>query len=836
MKKTPALCLLLLAIAAPNSPRAQRGDKANEAQPDTTKGLDIPDAPVLSPKQALAAFRIQRGFVIELAAAEPLVEDPVVIAFDARARMWVAEMTGFMPNIDAKGEEAPIGRVAVLNDTDGDGVYDARKVFLDKLVLPRAILPYQDGLLLIEPPKLYFCRDKNGDDVCDAREVVLDKGFEAGIANPEHAGNGFIVGHDGWIYLANFGKRLRRVAGKWIVERSQKLGQWGLCQDDWGRQYFNYNSTYLYSAIYSPHYGGRNPAHGVALGTNLRLDGDQKTWPIRINPGINRGYQKQMLRDGYLARFTAACGPGVARGHLMPDCLGDVFVPEPAGNFVRRAVIKEQPDGRPKAKNAYQKAEFLASTDERFRPVNCLTGPDGALYIVDFYRGVIQHRNFVTSFLRKQVVERKLETPLGLGRIWRIRQTDKAGKAEPVAALDTAQLVASLGHPNGWVRDQAQRQLVDRAAKTAAPGLRKLFAESQDARVRRHTLWTLHGLAELQRADLDRALADPHPRVRSLGVRLSEHFADVDLSKFFRDPAAVVRIQVGLSLGERKATERLALLAEYLLANAGDNVCRNVAMSSLRNLELPLLRRLLAAKEWRKNAAGRGTVLRLLAKLVVRRKKADEILAMFAGAAEAAPFQQSAVLRGASEGLPRGKARKGSISLPSKPVAWDRLRKTPKAGAWVKALESALSFPGSAVVAKKARPLTKREQLLFKLGKHYYANTCTQCHQAHGRGQAGLAPTLHGSDIVLGPPGRQIRVVLHGLTGPVEIDGQKQVLTMEPLAEKLNDRQIAAVITFTRRMWGHTAEPATVEEVKRIRAETKDRKKPWTRAELEKIR
>ena len=239
-------------------------------------------------------------------------------------------------------------------------------------------------------------------------------------------------------------------------------------------------------------FSGRAPNRGLL---NVQVARDQRVRPIRKTPGVNRGYQKGTLGpDGRLARFTAACSPLVYRGDALPSAFrGDAFVCEPAGNLVKRNVLVETASG-PRALES-DAPEFLASTDERFRPVHLMDGPDGALYVVDFYRGVIQHRVFVTTYLRRRIVERGLESPTGLGRIWRIVpegfERPRPRRLRPHAS---SALVDLLQSPNGWCRDTAQRLLVERQDRTVEPALRRLASSASDHRTRLHALWTLEGL------------------------------------------------------------------------------------------------------------------------------------------------------------------------------------------------------------------------------------------------------------------------------------------------------------------------------------------------------
>src|SRR6266511_704748 len=283
----------------------QEGDKPGETQVPLVPKEKIPPAPALSPEQALNSFQLQPGFRIELVAAEPLVQDPVQLVFDPAGRLWVLEMRGFMPNIDGTGELEKVGSVAVLEDTDDDGKVDKRTVFLDELVMPRALALVRGGALVAEPPNLWFCQDTDGDGRCDKKTLIAnDYAIEGDPrhgprANVEHTANGLLWAIDNWIYSANYSTRFRNTEGTWR----------------------------------------REPA-----GRNVQPLKDQSVWPIRVNPGVNRGYQKGELRpNASLAHFTAACAPLVYRGDNFPaEYHGNVFLCEPAGNLVRRNVLTEQ--------------------------------------------------------------------------------------------------------------------------------------------------------------------------------------------------------------------------------------------------------------------------------------------------------------------------------------------------------------------------------------------------------------------------------------------------------------------------------------------------------------
>ncbi|MFT4710299.1 MAG: mono/diheme cytochrome c family protein [Planctomycetota bacterium] len=464
--------LFLCSLATPVL--AQNGDSKGELQPKVDRNFDVPPAPILTPEQELATFQLPPGYKIELAASDPLVHDPVDISFDAQGRMWLVEMQGLMRDADGTGELDPVGTIATLSDKDGDGFFETRTVFADQLVLPRGICHGYGGVIAILPPELVWMKDTDGDGRFD-KKVVIDQGnaFGAGLTNPEHAPNAPRIGLDNWLYLANHEWRYRLVEGEWQRSRVPRRGQWGHSQDDWGRWVYNYNSTPVHGDRVPTHYLLRNPALGQAQGSNGRLVHDAKLLPSRLNTGVNRGYKPSTLNDnGRLATYTAACAPLVFRGTaLAPEDRGATVVCEPSGNLLRLNRMYEE-DGLVSGEPVRHEFEFLTSTDERFRPVNLANGPDGALYVVDLYRGILQHRVFLTSFLRRQIEERGLDKGIGLGRIWRITyEESKAVDASPLDKLSPSALFTALSSPNAWRSETARRLLIEAGAEAVSAEL-----------------------------------------------------------------------------------------------------------------------------------------------------------------------------------------------------------------------------------------------------------------------------------------------------------------------------------------------------------------------------
>jgi len=837
---------------------AQQGDEGGETQTPRVPKEMIPPAPPLAPDQALKSFKLQPGFRIELVAAEPLVRDPVQIAFDPDGRLWVLEMRGYMTSIDGTGETNKVGDVAVLEDTDGDGKMDKRTLFLDGLVMPRALALVRDGALVAEPPNLWFCRDTNDDLKCDEKTLVAtdyateDEPKLGARASPEHASNGLLRALDNWIYSANHTTRFRNTDGAWQREPTIFRGQWGISQDDFGRLFYNSNEDPVRADFVPSTYLGRNPHYRSAAGVNVQLYDDKAVWPIRVNPGVNRGYRPGQLRpDGTLATFTAACAPLVYRGDNFPrEFEGNVFLCEPAGNLIKRYVLEDRGVGF-KAKNAYDHAEFLASTDERFRPVNLNNGPDGCLYIVDLYHGILEHRLYITSYLRQQILDRGLEKHTDLGRIYRVVSESKPPGPKPhLAKASSEDLVNCLSHPNGWWRDTAQHLLVERNDSSSVAPLKQVVISGENPLGRLHALWALDGMRQLDFITLKKAVSDPQPKIRAAAMRISEPLLKnqagllSELLKQVNDAAPEVQLQLALTLGEVQDPRAEEAMAKIARQNAANLYIRDAVITGLGGRELGFLEHLLDDKSPGPSKAGCETLLGALAQCVFTEAKADRVNRLLDLAAErpaGKEWQRLALLDGILNNAPpgaKGKVKIKPVRLNAEPAALAALSKCERKEVQERATRIAdlLTWPGKpgAEPEVAVKPLTPEEQKRFEQGKELYLISCGACHQPHGMGQEGLAPPLVDSDWVLGPPQRLVRIVLHGLHGPINVKGKTFQLDMPALAV-FDDDQIAAVLTYVRREWGHTAGPVEPGSVKTIRAETEKREEAWSEAELLKI-
>jgi mono/diheme cytochrome c family protein/glucose/arabinose dehydrogenase len=857
------LAALILAANSPSPAFAQSGDRGStEKQIPRVPKEKIPPAPPLPPNEAIKSFKLPPGFRIEIVASEPMVETPIAMQWDADGRIWVVEMRGFMPNPDGVGETEPVGRISVLEDTDGDGRMDKKTVFLDNLVMPRALCLAYGGVLVCAPPALTFYPIESGlkpgapvvviKDYATAGDPSRGKGM-----NPEHTANSPTWMLDNWIYSANSSWRIRRIDGEWKKLPAITRGQWGLTQDNFGRMFFNSNSDHLRTDTLPAEYLVRNPFYRSATLSVQPLK-DQSVWPSRVNPGVNRGYQEKQLRpDGTLATYTAACGPGIYRGDNFPsEYLGSAFACEPSGNLVRCEFLAEK-DASITGRNPFDKTEFLTSTDEIFRPVNAYTGPDGALYLVDMYHGILQHRVFLTSYLRKQAEDRGLDKVIRHGRIWRVAHSAKPLSPKPqLAKASGPELVTALSHPNGWWRDTAQRLLVERTPADAIPLLKQAVITGATPLARLHALWSLDGVGRLDSATVNAALEkEKHPKVLAAAVRCAEPMlktAEKDtvlpkLAALATKAPIEAQIQLALTLGHAFDPAAEKAIARIATAHAGNSVVRDALLSSLGGRELELARILTAEQSWQSRSGEKEQFLGALARCVTtqaRSERVNQLLAVI-GASTTPAWQQSALIAGMTP-VPTG-TKKGSppprvklIRLPAEPPAFAALRKLndKSVSQALSKLDPIVVWPGKpgAPVEKPVRPLDADEQARFTSGKALYELTCAACHQLHGMGQDGVAPPLVDSEWVAGKPDRLARIILHGVRGQISVLGKKYDLEMPALGGTFDDEQLAALITYVRREWDNPYDPVTKTAMAKVRLETAQRQDAWSEAELLKVK
>ncbi len=530
--------------------------------------FDMP--PPKTPEESLAAMRPRLGFTVELVAAEPLVVDPVAFEWDAQGRLWVVEMRDYPLGLDGHGK--PGGVVKILTDADGDGRYDKAVTFLEGIPFPTGIMPWRKGALIAASPDILFAADTDGDDRADERRMLFT-GFTPG--NQQHRMNGFEWGLDGWIYGANgdsggtiggvkiSGRDFRFRPDSGEFEAASGNGQYGRRRDDWGNWFANNNPEWLWHYTLEDRYLRRNPKLAVRSVKQRLANYADGTRVFPASTPMARFNQP----DTY-GHVTSACSPSPYRDELFgADFATSVFISEPVHNAVHREVL--EPDGATFTSHrasGEERSEFLASTDPWFRPVTLKTGPDGALYIADMYRFVLEHPEWITPETKSRLDLRAGEDR---GRIWRVKPAGAPLRPIPkLAALDDPALVTALDSTNGWQRDTAQRLLFERTAKNAAPALRRLFSTATDPKVRLQILATLDVLGVLNDADIRAGIRDAQPTVRVHALRVSESLTAEILPTILAcldDPDFTTRRQLAFTLGTWRnadATTALARLAE----------------------------------------------------------------------------------------------------------------------------------------------------------------------------------------------------------------------------------------------------------------------------------
>ncbi len=767
-------------------PSALTGWADWEKGAELLKRIQVPPAPVRSAEEEMKTFKLAPGYRLELVACEPMVQCPIFFEFDPDGRIWVTEYQGYMRDLKGGGEGDPICRLVVLEDTDEDGRADKQTVYLDGLVMPRSFAFVKGGILLQEPPKLWFCEDSDGDLKCDRRRQVGTMGV---AGNPQHTANGLRYGIDNWLHCADWPKKYQWKDGELLEADTIHRGQFGVSFDDKGRFISCYENSALHMDLIPAEYLMRNPnlvklaQHSPrgAFGVNVNIAKDaQEVFPIRPTPAVTLG-ALELRDDGRLRTYTIVSGTCFYDGDQFPDdARGNVFIPESGGHLIGRLKLT---DGiEPVASRFYPpEQEFLASTDERFRPVNARTGPDGCLYIADMYHGIIEHIIFMVPWLTQQIKERKLDEGNDMGRIWRVvHEAKPVNRKRPALSMATsAALVENLGSTNGWHRMTAQRLLVERGrTEGGSPSVASGYTKFEG------------GSPLVQTALLHQLLL----------------------------------------LGEQKSDESMIERAEMLKQNCG-HLFRVAAASGLHGLEIHFL-------EMTQRFAGSDNereLLKLIARTLAVGGDGEALSQLFVFIERAAQWQREALLAGVLYRAAAGRP----IALAKEPPLFSKLdaREDEFSKEKLPALRRLFTWPGAKSlepVVSRASALSADDQKLIAAGEQHYTATCALCHQPNGTGVPGAFPPLAGSEWVTGDVERLVRIALHGLYGKIEVNGQPWNLVMpgHALSPLLDDERLAAALSYTRNAWGNQAATLSAKIVATIRAKHEGRMMPWTADEL----
>jgi len=714
------------------------------------------------PVITLDDYKIEEGFELKVIASEPLLDSPVAIDFDNKGRIWVVDMPGFMI-----GETEPTGSIKILEDLDDDGVADHAKVVLDSLVMPRALSLVYGGLLYAEPPNLWFAEIEND----KIKNKTLVDSLYAPEGNPEHQPNGLLMNIDNWIYNSGTNFRYQKREGKWIKEPTSYRGQWGITKDNFGRLYYNNNGQQLLGDYVLPNRLIRNKFYTPKEGLNKLLTDDQRVYPIHPTP-VNRGYMEGVLnKDSLLVNVTAACGPLVYRGQNFSENYNqNVFVCEPAANLVKRNILSFN-GVYTEANQAWQGKEFLASTDEGFRPVNLSHGPDGNMYIVDMHRGVIQHHAFLSPYLKNKSTEHKLDSLVDFGRILKVSKKGVQRKVMPdLNSLSIDKLVDLLKSDNGWLRDRAQQIIIYKNDNNAISLLNELVVEVAYPLAQIHALYALKGLKELRFETLLEVAKNGNAQVAAHAIILLEDFVNIENTEIIAD------------LFKELISKNSMIIDFYVSSTIG------VWAQINREKLAPFLN------------------------LLSEKYKSHQIFqeALVSGFSDkSVDFQEELI---------KSKNKENTIlnSVLSKNI--EQFEKEKPNLVYV---NIGLNQDGRTAGAK------------------LFIQICAACHGAGGGGIEGLAPPLTDSEYLKTNIERLGLILLHGLKGPVNVNGITYNFnsTMPGLInnEQISDQDLAAIVSYITNAFSDYPKGLSANKIKELRSEKSKSGMEYTEAELNEL-
>lgn len=647
--------------------------------------------PPYSPEAALETFQLEPGFRIELFAAEPEIVDPLDMDIDEYGRIYVVENPAYPLEVDRK-----LGRVKLLQDTDGDGRPDRTTVFADHLTLPTGVMRWKKGILVTDAPDVWYFEDSDGDDIADVRRVVLT-GFP--FTNPQHTVSSPIYGPDNWIYLAGErsvlhlthtfveqfgdqgsdirfpdrtdlsaveqrGRSIRFRPDSYQLETLSSTSQFGHTFDDWGHYFTIGSGGNGYHEVIAARYLERNPDL-LLRSTRQLLSPSTEVFPITERP------EHQMLT--VVGQITSACGITLYRGGALAASFGNlVLVAEPEHNLVLANLLS--PSGATfQAQRLRKERDFLASKDGWFRPVNFYVGPDGALYVLDYHRRVIEHAEWTA----REVYESEAAYQGNdMGRIYRIvPESDPPPLAVGIRLGDASdqELVAQFENPNIWWRQTAQRLLVDRQNAEAVGPLIQLFQNSDSGAARVHALWTLDGLGKLDAGLVEKALDDPEPGVRENAVRLVESrlsstpgLAEA-LLKLGDDPDPRVRFQLLCTLGFSESSSARTARERLLVHDIEERWFQIAALSSASD-DAPGMFKMAVSRLADFSTDGRSDFFHQVSSVIGARQRSGEIQQVIQTVSKASGPEAAWWRAAALEGLAQGIDLKGGESIQGETV------------------------------------------------------------------------------------------------------------------------------------------------------------------------
>jgi len=563
----------------------------------------------LSPEESLKKLNVAKGFSVQLFASEPHVFDPVALEFDEQGNAYVIEMPDYPYEVEpGKGH----GRIRILKDTDGDGKIDKSIIFAENVTEATSMLPWKGGLIVTAAPNIIYLKDTNGDGKSDFSEILFSGFFQN---NSEAQVTSLKLGVDNWIYANNRGQSgkvsfsktpgaapvevrgadFRFRMDRNIFELETGPGQFGQTIDEWGHRFFTENSIHLQQAVIPWRYTHRHTFLPTSKFNVSITDHEeimfQETpppyWRAERSARRNKMYKEANLTRVEYAedRFSGASGSTIYNGDAMPkEFYGNIFTSDVSGHLIHRDILspsETSPVLVAKRPENEKDREFIYSTDTWFRPVTFSVGPDGYLYILDYYR---QHIETPVSIPDDLKADMDFMAGSDMGRIYRVLPDKSTYKNVSVNLKDasSAKLLEFLSHSNGWYRTQAQRLLLERQDKSVIPLVNDLFNKSSDPGTRLHLLYVLEGLNSLNAAIISKGLSDSSPGVRENALILAERYPETLplVLKLINDSSKRVALQAALSLGEFKGQGIIPAFSEIIQKQGQNDWFRSAVLSS----------------------------------------------------------------------------------------------------------------------------------------------------------------------------------------------------------------------------------------------------------------
>ncbi len=574
-----------------------------------TEGLAQKYATPLSPEESMKKLQVAEGFTVELFASEPHVFDPVALEFDAQGDAYVLEMPDYPYEVElGKGH----GRIRLLKDTDGDGKIDKSIVFAENITEGTSMLFWKGGVIVTAAPHILYLKDTNGDGKSDTSEILFSGFFQN---NSEAQITSLKLGVDNWIYANNHGQNgkvsstqlsgtppldvkgadFRFRLDRNVFELETGLGQFGQTMDDGGHRFFTENSIHVQQSIIPWRYTHRHAYLPISKFSASITDHEEHTfqetkppyWRAERSARRNKSFKEANLNRIEYAedRFSGSTGSTIYHGDAMPkEFYGNIFTGDVSGNLVHRDILspsETSPVMVAKRAESEKTKEFISSTDPWFRPITFSVGPDGYLYMLDYYR---QHIETPVSIPDDLKADMDFMAGSDMGRIYRVKPANTPYKSVQVNlhAVSSIQLLAYLSYENGWYRTHAHRLLLERQDKSVIKEAKLLFNKSKDPRTRLHLLYVLEGLNALDIAVIKKGLQDSSPDVRENALMLAERYSELmpPMLKMVNDSSPRVKLQATLSLGQFKNPKIIAAFSKLIQSQGQNEWLRLAVLSS----------------------------------------------------------------------------------------------------------------------------------------------------------------------------------------------------------------------------------------------------------------